>query len=689
MKWLIMLVLLSAVTAALAKGEGLRQESKAQRDARMKWWREARFGMFIHWGLYSVPAGKWKDRTNHGEWIRETAHIPIAEYEPFLQQFNPIAFDAKEWVRMAEDAGMKYLVITSKHHDGFNLFDSPFTTWDVMATPFKRDILKELSAACQGTDVRFCTYHSIMDWYHPDYLPKRAWEGETWRQATHYGDLTNHKPDFGRFNTFLQNEVRHIIEHYHPGVMWFDGEWEATWNHDWGQALYDVCLKADPKIIVNNRVDVGRGGMAGMSDAGYAGDFGTPEQEIPAQGIPGVDWESCMTMNGNWGYNAWDKNFKSTTELIHNLVDIVSKGGNYLLNIGPRADGTFPPESVERLREIGKWMHVNSESIYATHASPFKSLPWGRATMKPGAKQSTIYLQVFDWPKDGKLVVPGLGNDPIEAQILGSQTLSDVRRSGADLVIDVRHTMPSPHCGVVKLMIAGSPIVYETPTIVADSQILVDALSVSVETGSKDLDIRYTTDGTNPSASSKRVSGPIRIAGTTTVKAQAYHKGKPVSGVAARTFEKVAPWASQALEVPRPEGLQREVFKGDWNKCPDWDRLKAESVVGGKAIGLDEFKSTEFVGMRFTGYVNVPADGVYLFSLLSDDGSKLSIDGKVIVDHDGPHSPSEKAGVAPLAKGFHKITVEWFNKSGGAALELKWAKVGNPLQPIPLASLVR
>ncbi len=179
-----------------------------------------------------------------------------------------------------------------------------------------------------------------MDWHHPDYLPKRSWEGESWRQSTvDHLDLSNYNPDYSKFVEYLRNEVRTIIQRYHPGVMWFDGEWENTWTHAFGKPLYELCLKTDPNIIVNNRVDVFREGMEGMtSNDKAAGDFGTPEQTIPATGMPGVDWETCMTMNNNWGYNAEDHNFKSTKEIVRMLIDIASKGGNYLLNIGPRPD---------------------------------------------------------------------------------------------------------------------------------------------------------------------------------------------------------------------------------------------------------------------------------------------------------------------------------------------------------------
>ena len=401
----------------------LSAETKKQKDARMQWWQDARFGMFIHWGLYAIPAGQWKGKTNHAEWIRHSAHIPIDEYDKFVDQFNPTQFNAEQWVRMAKDAGMKYIVITSKHHDGFSLYDSSYTDYDVMSTPFKRDILKELSVACRKQGVKFCFYHSIMDWHHPDYLPRRGWEKRSSEGA-----------DYQRYITYMKAQLKELVTRYDPAVLWFDGEWEGTWTHEEGLKLYDYVRSLKPDIIINNRVDKGRSGMRGMTrDDSFAGDFGTPEQEVPHTGLSGVDWESCITMNNHWGYNSHDKNFKSTKFLIHQLVDIVSKGGNYLLNIGPTAKGTFPQESIDRLSRMGKWMKLNGQSIYGTTASPLGKLPWGRCTAKPGK----LYLHVFDWPKDGRLLVPGLKNEVSRTWLLANKSRLKTTASEDGLVVEL------------------------------------------------------------------------------------------------------------------------------------------------------------------------------------------------------------------------------------------------------------
>ncbi len=370
-------------------------------DPRLDWWREARFGIFIHWGLYSVLAGEWGGRTDYAEWIRNNAHIPLKEYDKLVGRFNPVRFDADRWIAAAKDAGAHYVTITTKHHDGFCLFDSRQTDFCIRSTPFRRDIMREIAGACRRQGLISCWYHSIMDWHHPDYLPRRDWEAET-------------RPvdgaRFSRYVEYLHRQVAELLRSYGEiGVMWFDGNWEGTWTHEMGLALYRHCRSLQPAVIVNNRIE----GWSPMPVTDKLGDFGTPEQRIPDMGLPGVDWESCITMNDNWGYNRNDHHFKPVPQLIGLLVETASKGGNLLLNVGPRPDGTFPEESVEGLKGIGRWMAVNGEAIYGTTASVFKDAPFRSTT-----KGNHLYLFLEKWP-EGSLLLPGLRTPVRQARLLG------------------------------------------------------------------------------------------------------------------------------------------------------------------------------------------------------------------------------------------------------------------------------
>ena len=435
-------------------------ETQQQRDARMAWFRDAKFGLFIHWGVYSVPAGEWKDHKDYAEWFLEQTHMPVSQYEKYRDQFNPVKFDAKQWVAVAKEAGVKYLVITSKHHDGFAMFDTKLTDWGIMSSPFHRDPMKELAAACREAGIKFCFYHSIMDWHHPDYIPRRAWNDVAKAQG---------EPQFDRYVKFMKGQLKELLTNYGPlGILWFDGEWENTWTHERGKDLEAYVRGLQPDIIVNNRVGKNREGMKGLSKGDdRIGDYGTPEQEIPAGGLPGVDWESCMTMNDHWGYNKNDQNWKSAATMIRMLIDVASKGGNLLMNVGPTSEGLIPGPSVERLREIGKWMKLNGEAIYGTRASPFSKAPaWGRVTQKPG----TLYLHVFDWPKDGRLVLTEKGIGTVAKAYL----LADLQRAPLEvtqnqdgLTVAVPAQSPDPVATVVVLEIppgySAAPAAERTP----------------------------------------------------------------------------------------------------------------------------------------------------------------------------------------------------------------------------------
>lgn len=427
LSFLLLLVLLAAGPARAAESAAApAAETPEQHNQRMAWWREARFGMFIHWGIYSVPAGTWQGRRidGIGEWIMLRGKIPVADYTAFATQFNPVKFDADAWVRTAKAAGMKYIIITSKHHDGFAMFDSAASRYDIKdATPFGRDPLKELAAACAREGIRLGFYYSqAQDWHHPG----GAKRGGGWDPAQD-GDMDAYLRDVA------YPQVKELLTNYGPvAVLWWDTPENMTPER---AARLAPLLALQPGIIANNRL----GG-------GFMGDTETPENRVPATGYP-RDWEACMTMNDTWGFKSYDENWKSGPTLIRTLVDIASKGGNYLLNVGPTALGEIPAPSIERLQLVGDWMRKNSEAIYGTTASPFLRLGWGRATRKG----DRLYLHVFDWPADGALTVPMRGAAS-RAYLLGAPGSPLAMTATAEgLRLRVPSAAPDPVASVIVL----------------------------------------------------------------------------------------------------------------------------------------------------------------------------------------------------------------------------------------------
>jgi alpha-L-fucosidase len=350
--------------------------------------------MFIHWGPVSLKG------TEIG-WSRGD-QVPVAEYDQLYKKFNPTLFDAEAWVETAKQAGMKYIVITSKHHDGFALWDTKLSDYNIMNTPFHRDVLKELAAACRKQGLVFSTYYSILDWHHPDY-PLGSPGGKTAKPS----------PNMDRYDAFLKGQVAELIRNYGPlGIMWFDGEWEKPWTLERGMDLYNWVRGLQPSIIVNNRVGPAREGTGGTSAQGaLSGDYDTPEQEI-GHFQTGRPWESCITICEQWAWKPNDK-LKSLKECLQTLVLCAGGDGNLLLNVGPMPDGRIEPRQVERLKEIGGWLEACGRSIYGTRGGPFKPGAWGASTHK----DNSIFVHVFQWPEGG-LVLPPVGKKIVSWKVL-------------------------------------------------------------------------------------------------------------------------------------------------------------------------------------------------------------------------------------------------------------------------------
>ena len=432
------------------------------RDSRMKWWREARFGMFIHWGVYSVPAGTYKGQKINriGEWIMNRGKIPVAEYQQFAKEFNPVNFNADEWVQTAKDTGMKYIVITAKHHDGFAMFKSNASKWNIVdATPYGKDVLKQLAAACKKNGIKLGFYYSqAQDWNNPGGAASRKPATEGWanpdsaaidaytkEHSGHWDPAQTTKSMSQYIDDVAVPQVKELLTNYGDvAVLWWDTPTDMT---DEYAAKLNALLKFQPMIITNDR----------LKRPNYPGDYKTPEQKIPTLSeLDGKDWETCMTMNETWGYKSYANNWKSVETLVRNLIDIASKGGNYLLNVGPKSDGTFPQQSIDILKGMGAWMKVNSEAIYSTKSNPLAPVTWGRITSKESKSGTTLYLSVFDWPKDGKLVVPGLKNGIISAKLLANGESVKTKTEDEGLELKLPDKAPDPIATVIKLEVKGT-----------------------------------------------------------------------------------------------------------------------------------------------------------------------------------------------------------------------------------------
>lgn len=457
MKRILVLYTAFALLASAASAQ-----KKLSRDERMKWWREARFGMFIHWGDYAQWAGLYHGvQVSHGgEWIMNRGKIPVAEYQAAAKTFNPVKYDPDAWVRMAKDAGMKYIVITAKHHDGFAMFKSNASKWNIVdATPYGKDVLKPLAKACKKYGIKLGFYYSqAQDWNNPGGAVARKVAVDGWanpdsaridaytKQHDGHWDPYQTTATMGEYiDRVAVPQVKELLTNYGDvAVLWWDTPTGMT--DEYAEKL-NAVLALQPNIITNDR----------LKRPNYPGDTKTPEQKIPSLSeLDGKDWETCMTMNGTWGYKSYDNKWKSPETLIHNLVDIASKGGNYLLNVGPDALGRFPQGSIDDLKAIGAWMKVNSEAIYATTASPLPPLDWGRCTKKVAGDKTILYLSVFNWPANGKLLVPGLKNTVLSAKLLSDGTTLKSEAGEGGLEIIVPPNAPNAIASVIKVEVKGA-----------------------------------------------------------------------------------------------------------------------------------------------------------------------------------------------------------------------------------------
>jgi len=386
--------------------------SSGKAHANIQWFKDAKFGMFIHWGLYAKLAGEWKGKRYYGsgEWIMNQARIPVAEYKQVAQTFNPVKFNAEDWAQLAKDAGIKYMVITAKHHDGFAMYDSKVSDFDIVdATPYKKDPMKALAAANAKRGVHFGFYYSqFQDWYEPN------GGRNTW-------DFEESKKDYQKYyREKAIPQLKELLTNYGPlGIVWFDTPGGMT--RDQTQAFVDELRVLQPQSLFSSRVGQGLGDYK---------DFG--DSEVPATPIKGP-WESIYTHNDSWGYIKHDMNFKTPEEIIRLLANVASKGGNLMLNVGPDGEGNIPEYSAKFLRETGKWLDKNGESIYSSTYGLIPAQPWGVSTSKPGKQ----YLHVLYRPENGKLLVPGFKGKVSKVYTLAEQRNLVWKKTGDDVWIDL------------------------------------------------------------------------------------------------------------------------------------------------------------------------------------------------------------------------------------------------------------
>ncbi len=375
------------------------------RSERMKWFMDARFGMFIHWGLYAIPA--------RGEWVKSQEKMTDEEYDKYFREFNPVNYDPRLWAKVAKDAGMKYAVLTTKHHDGFCLFDSRYTDYKATNTPAGRDLVREYVDAFRAEGLAIGFYYSLLDWHHEDYPAYGDWnhpmrDNEKYKNKSH---------NFDRYVEYMHNQVEELMTNYGKiDIIWFDFSYGSLTGEAWrATELVKMIKKYQPHIIIDNRLG---GNIKAAEPEIYAGDFANPEQILPPEGITNVKgepipWEANITLNNNWGYHADDNDYKSVRQVVHAIVECVSKGGNLLLNVGPNAKGEIPEPSLKILAEVGKWMNANGESIYGCGKADLPKPEWGRYTQKGNMLYAHIYERGI-----GPINLRGLNGKIAKARLL-------------------------------------------------------------------------------------------------------------------------------------------------------------------------------------------------------------------------------------------------------------------------------
>ncbi|TKJ37907.1 hypothetical protein CEE37_13160 [candidate division LCP-89 bacterium B3_LCP] len=422
-------------------------------EERIEWFKDVKFGIFIHWGLYS--------QVGYTEWCQNHFEMQAEEYSNLMSTFNPVDYKPDEWAELFKNSGAKYVVMTSKHHEGFSMYDTEFSNYNIMNSPYSKDVLGILNGECTKRGLKFGIYYSIMDWHHEDYLPRRYFDERSAASA-----------DSGEYKAFFKNQVGELLDKYNPAIMWFDGEWENTHDSLETVELVDMMFRKNPSLIFNNR----------LSRHGY-GDFKTPENEVPPTGLFKDDgtpevWETCSTMGEGWGYDPFANYFYSSRDLIRMLIDVCSKGGNLLLNVGPTPQGEIRSEHRKRMEDIGKWLDKNGESIFGSRPSVFERLPfYGKST----TKGNIVFLHVFMPPKDNILRIPLLENEIISASLLEGNTELDYVIKNNQIQVQLPNISIDENAFVVKLELDGKPsVITYTPRFGKKETMIFDGTAAEI-----------------------------------------------------------------------------------------------------------------------------------------------------------------------------------------------------------------
>ncbi|MES2277521.1 MAG: alpha-L-fucosidase [Bacteroidota bacterium] len=445
--FMITVLLLINTTATFAQEKKLFTETDAQKQQRMAWWTDARFGMFIHWGLYSLPA--------RHEWVKNYEHLNNDQYQKYFDIYNPDLFDPKAWAKQAKAAGMKYAVLTTKHHEGFCLFDSKFTDYKSTNTAAKRDLVREYVNAFRAEGIKVGFYYSLLDWHHPDYTvdrnhPLRPANGSD----TAYARLNKGK-DMAKYRQYLKNQITELLTNYGKiDILWADFSFNDKAGHgkgkdDWGSVeLLKLIRKLQPGIIVNNRLDLGE-----YKDGA---DFVTPEQvkSSELEKYKGKVWETCQTFSGSWGYYRDENTWKTHRQLLDLLITSVSNGGNLILNVGPTARGEFDYRATNALDSLGKWMHSNSKAIYNCTYAPatFKAPDSTKLTYNAGTKR--LYIHLYNYPANGKMVLPDYKGKIKYAQFLHDYSEIKFTTTGNDINLVLPVKKPGFEIPVIELILS-------------------------------------------------------------------------------------------------------------------------------------------------------------------------------------------------------------------------------------------